>query len=104
MADPKPTVDLILRLVDAYGGGFVCSRGLADYGLEQLAAWGLAGNGSRRSDRTLGDFDASRVQQTIDIVAPIFTGQRKPVKPNLTPADIAANDFIDLAIGLPERQ
>jgi hypothetical protein len=98
MADPKPTTDLILKLVDAYGGGFVYSRGLANYGVEQLRLLGLVGNGS---NRTLGDFDANRVQKVIDIVQPIFAAQRQPIKAGIKPDDIVTNDFIDRSIGLP---
>jgi hypothetical protein len=98
MADPKPTTDLILKLVDAYGSGFVYSRGLANYGVEQLRLLGLVGNGS---NRTLGDFDVNRVQKVIDIVQPIFTAQRQAIKPSIKPDDIVTNDFIDSLIGLP---
>jgi hypothetical protein len=98
MAKPKPTVDLILKLVDAYGGGFVYSRGLANYGIEQMRVLGLVSNGA---DRTLGDFDPRRVQKVIDIVTPILVGQRKAVKPNIKPGDLATNDFIDPTVGLP---
>lgn len=98
MADSKPTVELILELVDAYRGGFVYSRGLAEYGVAAMRAQGLVGNGQ---DRTLGEFDLGRVQQVLDIVVPIFTAQHKPLKPGLRPEDVATNDFIDPRIGLP---
>jgi hypothetical protein len=101
MADPKATTNLVLKLVDAYGASFVYSRGLANYGVEQLRLLGLVGNGS---NRTLGDFDSNRVQKVIDIVQPIFTAQRKPIKAGIKPADIATNDFINPLIGLPRHR
>jgi len=55
-------------------------------------------------DGTIGEFDlrpAGRVQKLINIDLPIFTGQHKTLKPGLAVADIATNDFIDPAIGLP---
>jgi hypothetical protein len=98
MSQSKPTVDLILKLVDAYGGGFVYTRGLANYGVEQLRLLGLVSNGT---NRTLGDFEPKRVQRVLDIVMPIFAGQNKELKPNLKPEDVATNQFIDRTIGLP---
>jgi hypothetical protein len=98
LADPRPTIDLILKLVEAYGGGFVYSRGLADYGVKQLTMLGLVGNGT---NRTLGDFDPKRVQKVIDIVTPILAAHNKSTKPGLRPEDITTNEFIDPLIGLP---
>jgi len=98
MANPKPTVDLILGLVDAYGGGFVYSRGLAEHGVKTMRELGLVGNGP---GGVLGDFDFDRVQQVLDIVVPIFTAQNKPIKAGRRPEDLVTNDFIDPQIGLP---
>lgn len=98
MADPKPTVDLILELVDAYGGGFVYSRGLAEHGVRTMREKNLVGNGP---GGVLGDFDFERVQKVVDIVVPIFTSQKKPLKPGLRAEDLVTNDFIDPEIGLP---
>lgn len=39
----------------------------------------------------------------IDIVVPILTSQKKPPRPDLKPADIATNEFIDPGVGLPSR-
>jgi hypothetical protein len=49
----------------------------------------------------IGDFDPQRVRRLLDIDVPIFTGQRKPLEPGLVPADIATNEFLDPAVGLP---
>jgi hypothetical protein len=101
MAEPAPTVDLILELVDAYGRGFVYSRGLAEHGVTTMRELGLVSNGP---GEVLGDFDFDRVQQVLDIVLPIFTAQNKPLRPGLRPEDLATNDFIDPQIGLPAGQ
>ena len=58
----------------------------------------LAGNGP---DRTLGNFDQTRVQRLIDIVTPILKTQGKQTKPGLLPADLVTDEFIDPAIGMP---
>ena len=97
MAKPGPAIGLILKLVDAYKGGFVYSRGNAEFAVQQMRQLGIVSNGP---DATLGNFDPARLQRLINIVGPIFAGQRKPIKPNLTPADVGTNQFIDPAIGL----
>ncbi|HEY6687208.1 MAG TPA: hypothetical protein VI094_13470 [Propionibacteriaceae bacterium] len=56
------------------------------------------GNGR---DDTLGNFETERVRRVIEIVTPIFTAQKKPVKQGLKPEDIATNEFIDPEIRLP---
>lgn len=58
----------------------------------------IVGNGR---DGTLGNLEMERVRRVIEIVTPIFTGQRKPVKQGLKPEDIATNEFIDPNIRLP---
>ena len=59
---------------------------------------GIADNGK---DRTLGNFDATRLQRMIDILTPIFAGQNHPTRPGLTPAGLVTNDYIDPSVGLP---
>ena len=48
--------------------------------------------------RTLGNFYIARVERMMEIVTPIFTAQRKTLKPDLMPADIATNEFLDPSI------
>ncbi len=57
----------------------------------------IVGNGR---DATLGNFDMARLGRLIGIVAPIFSGQRKPIRAGLGPGDVATNEFINSAIGL----
>jgi hypothetical protein len=97
MAKPGPAIGLILKLVEAYKGGFVYSPGNAEFAVAQMRQLGIIANGR---DTTLGNFDPARLQSLINIARPIFAGQRKPIKPNLTPADVGTNQFIDPAIGL----
>ena len=65
--------------------------------MEQQLELGIVGNGD---NATLGDFDLQRVQETIDIVVPIYSGQRRDVAADLTPEDLVTNQFIDSSIGL----
>jgi hypothetical protein len=95
--DPGPTLDLIVRLDQAYKGEFVYSPGNARFAVAELRRLGIVDNGR---DATLGNFDDARMRRLIGIVAPIFAGQRKPIRPNITPGDVVTNEFIDPSIGL----
>jgi hypothetical protein len=93
---PDQTNQLIVDLVKQYKTGWQYSRGLADYAVSKMRA-DFINNGP---DKTLGNFETSRVQRMIDIVGPIFVAQKKPPKPGLKPADIATNEFVDTSIGI----
>ncbi|GHJ44286.1 nitrate ABC transporter substrate-binding protein [Catellatospora sp. TT07R-123] len=90
------TNELIIKLNDAYKG-FPYSKEQAAYSVEQQLKLKIVSNGA---NTTLGDFDVDRVKQVIDIVSPIYSGQRKEVKSGLTPQDLVTNEFIDPSIGL----
>jgi len=93
---PARTVDLILRLAKAYKGGFVYSRGNAEYSLEQMKKLRIVSNGS---DQTLGNYDQARVQRLLDITRPIFATRNKPISADLRPSDVVTNEFIDMTVG-----
>jgi hypothetical protein len=94
---PERGVDVILDLVQQYQAGWVYSRGLAEYSAKAMKDLNIVSNGL---DRTLGNFDMTRVKRVIDITTPIFAADKKPAKPGLKPKDIATNDFIDSSIGV----
>jgi ABC-type nitrate/sulfonate/bicarbonate transport system substrate-binding protein len=54
---------------------------------------------SNGPNATLGDFDEARVQELIDITAPIYEGS-DTYDPDVTPEVITTNEFIDTSIGL----
>lgn len=93
---PADTNDLIIKLNDAYKG-FAYSKELAAFSVEQQLKLKIVGNGT---NKTLGDFDVDRVKKVIDIVTPIYSGQRKEVKAGLSAQDLVTNEFIDPAVGL----
>ena len=97
MAKPAPTIDLLVKLAGAYQGGFIYSRGNAEFAAQQMQKLGIVANGP---DHTLGNFDPARLQRLISIVGPISAGQRKPIKAGLAPAEVGTNEFIDPTIGL----
>jgi hypothetical protein len=98
MAKPEAATDLILKLSESYKTGFVYSPGLANYGVDEMRSLGIISNGE---NKTLGDFNDSRLRRLIEIVTPIFDAQHKPIKDGLQPIDIATNEFLDPGIGLP---
>jgi hypothetical protein len=101
MANPLPTIKLILGVVTATKQGYQDSEARSEHAVEVMRSEGLVTNGR---DHTIGEFDLSpggRVQKLINIDTPIYAGQRKALKRGLQPADIATNEFINPAIGLP---
>jgi hypothetical protein len=90
------TNDLIIKLVDAYKG-FPYSKEQAAFSVQQQVKLKIVGNGT---NTTLGDFDVDRIKRVIDVVTPIYTGQRKEIKAALTPQDLVTNEFIDPSVGL----
>jgi hypothetical protein len=101
MADPRPTTRTILSIIKQTRQGYTDSAARSEHAVQVMRTEGLVGNGK---DRTVGDFDTTpggRVDRLLDIDRPIFTGQGKQLRPGLTVADIATNDYLDPAIGLP---
>jgi hypothetical protein len=96
VGDPAATNELIIKLNDAYKG-FPYSKEQAGFSVEQQVRLKIVGNGP---NQTLGDFDVDRVRKVIDIVSPIYAGQRKEVKAGLSPQDLVTNEFIDPSVGL----
>jgi hypothetical protein len=94
---PERTNNLIVELVEAYDADWVYPKALADFSASQQRALGITGNGP---DQTIGNFDMGRVQGVLDILKPIFAGQRRPLKEDLRPDDLVTNEFIDPTIGL----
>jgi hypothetical protein len=94
--DPDTTNTLIVQLVKDYNA-FPYSPERAAYAVKAMKENGVLGNGS---NRTVGDFDMSRVQRVINIVKPIFAGQKKKLKEGLKPEDLVTNEFIDTSIGV----
>lgn len=94
--DPAATNDLIIKLNDAYKG-FSYSKEQAAFSVAQQLKLKIVSNGA---NATLGDFDVDRVKRVIEIVTPIYAGQRKEVKAGLTPQDLVTNEFVDPSIGL----
>ena len=91
-AGPEPTNELIVRLVDEFGG-FPYSADRARYAVRTLRANGILGNGT---NATIGDFDLDRVNRIIEVTWPAAA---EPAA-RLTAQDLVTNEFLDPAIGL----
>ena len=97
LANPDKTNAFVIDLVTRYHDpAWSYDPGLAKYAIDQMRL-NFVNDGD---DRTLGNFDAGRIQRMIDIVTPILAGQRQPLKQGLKPSDLYTNEFIDSSIGV----
>jgi hypothetical protein len=95
----KRLIDLTLQIADKYDSKNPYTTESAQFALAQEQKLQLTGDGSP-PDGTIGNFDMARVQKMIQIVGPIFAGQKKPIKEGLKPEDVATNEFIDPSIAI----
>lgn len=96
--DPKPANTAIVSMVRELNAAQDYSMARATFAADEMKKLGIVGNGS---NRTLGDFDMTRIQRVIDITGPIFARSGHPVATGLRPQDVASNEFIDPNVGLP---
>lgn len=98
LRDPGPVNEALLRMVKELASFWTLSEGLVSDAVEKMLELQLAGNGD---DQTLGNLDMERLAGLIDILKPIYATQRvTTVKADLSPEDLASNEFIDPQIGL----
>ncbi len=98
MANPKAANALIIRAVKSDAGSvWNYSPGLATYAVQTMKDRGLVSNGS---NSTIGDMDQSRISRMIQILTPIYAGQKKPVRNGLSPTDLFTNQYLNTNIGL----
>jgi hypothetical protein len=97
LAKPDATIDLTLKLNEAYKGGIPYTKESSEFAIQQAKTLRLVGNGH---DKTVGNFEDARIQRMIDITKPIFAGQKKPIKDGLTSDQVFTNEFTDAKVGL----
>ncbi len=95
--DPASTNDLIVSLVKDFNA-YPYSAVRAAEAVTAMRTNKILGNGANGA---VGGFDPDRARRIVDIVRPIFAGQRRPLRDGLKPEDIYTNEFIDPSIGLP---
>jgi hypothetical protein len=97
LAKPDATIDLTVKLNDAYKGSIPYTEESAKFAIQQAKTLQLVGNGN---DKTIGNFEDARIQRMIEITKPIFAAQKKPIKDGLTSDQVFTNEFTDAKIGL----
>lgn len=95
--DAGATNQFLADVGTKYTKSFGYTKGQGDDAAKAMAKDGILGNGK---NKTVGDFDESRVQRIIEIVTPIFAGQKTPVKAGVTVSDLVTNEFIDTGVGI----
>lgn len=96
ISSPATTNALILDLVTKYNNGWVYSKGVADFAVQQMKDLKIASNGD---NAYVGDMDAARVTDVIGIVAPIYAKTGDAPKADLKASDLFTNEFLDTSIG-----
>jgi hypothetical protein len=91
-ADPDPTSEVILDIVEQLDGAWVVTPGQMDYSAASAVELGVASNGP---DDTVGNFDDDRMATVFDQLVTVFDD----VPDDLAPTDLYTNEFIDPAIG-----
>lgn len=98
MANPATANNLIIDAVKADKASvWSYSPGLAAYAVQAMKDRSLVSNGS---NTTIGDMDQARVARMLQILTPIYAGQKKPVRSGLTPANLFTNTYLNTSIGL----
>jgi hypothetical protein len=98
MQHPDPALKLIVKLVAAYHATYAYSLEQARWGVQVMRDDGLVSNGS---NRTLGDFDPARLTRMLKVLLPVYTTEHRPVLHPPGPTELATNEFLDPAVGLP---
>jgi hypothetical protein len=97
LANPTATNKLIVETVTKFNDSWTYSEGVADYAAKTMKDLGIVANDSTGP---VGGMDPARVQSAIDTFAPILQSSGAKVKPGLTAADLATDEFIDKTITL----
>jgi hypothetical protein len=96
-ADPAPTNDLIVDLVDQLDSSWVLDPGIMDYSAATTLAEGFVANGT---DGAIGSMDEQRMTEMTSLLVDMLADEGT-VKAGLQPGDLYTNEFIDPTIALP---
>jgi ABC-type nitrate/sulfonate/bicarbonate transport system substrate-binding protein len=108
-SNPEPAAARIVKAVAGFESFFTYGPGNARFGFCQLQNEGLVSN---PNDGPLGSMQATKVDKVLNILKPIFTGQKTTGLPGLQRADIpqdltadglATNEFLDPTLRLPSK-
>jgi hypothetical protein len=98
LVNPGPTNRLLTEAVAKFNDGWTYSMAVADFAAATFKRLKLAANDTGGA---VGGMDPARVQATINTFAPLLSSSGAAVKPGLTAADIATNQFLNPGIKLP---
>jgi hypothetical protein len=93
LADPGPTNQLIIDLVNAYQTGWTYSQGVADFSVKTQKEGGFVANDP--ASGVFGKFDPARMKEVVDTFWPIFAQEGTVTGAAPDPATLYTNDFID---------
>ena len=96
LADPGPTNDLIVKLVQQYQTGWTYSKGVADFSAKAQVEQGFVKNDP--ASGVFGAFDLARMQEIVSTFVPILQAKGSLSGPAPTPESLYTNDFIDKSI------
>jgi hypothetical protein len=101
MARPDPVLGLVVTLNQAYHSPFPYPIAQARAGLEVMKRDGLVENPASMRGAPYGAFDPERVTRMLDILRPVYDGQKKTVPADATPDALVTNAYLDRSIQLP---
>ena len=91
-ANPRPTSELILDIVENLESPWVLHSGQMDYSAATALELGLVGNGP---DDIVGNFDEARMERFVQLLKDVLEG----VPDDIEATDLYTNEFIDPSIG-----
>lgn len=91
-ANPGPTSELILDIVENLESPWVLYSGQMDYSAATALELGLVGNGP---DDIVGNFDEARMERFVQLLKDVLEG----VPDDIEASDLYTNEFIDPSIG-----
>ncbi|MCF7548835.1 MULTISPECIES: hypothetical protein [Pseudonocardia] len=98
LANPGPTNDLIVELVNEYQTGWTYSAGVAAFSAKAQLEQGFVTNDP--ASGVFGRFDPARMQEIVNTFVPILQAQGSLPGPAPTPESLYTNEFIDPSISM----
>jgi hypothetical protein len=98
LADPGPTNELIVELVDTYQTGWTYSADVAEYSAAEQVSQGIVTDDP--ASGVFGQFDPERMDEIVATFGPLLEAQGTIPSADIDPADLYTNDFIDTSISM----
>jgi hypothetical protein len=99
MANPDPTLRMIVDLDKQYPAPYTYPMAQAQYGVKIMRQDGLVANGS---DGVFGSLSATRLNRVLHDLTPVWQGRRQTVPGDLNETVLFDNQFLDKHIRLQE--